>query len=537
MAVVPVPAVIEPSALAPRQTLTRPLRRSIFLLFSIIFMVGVALRFYHLSYLSLWSDETFSRFYYKIGLSFMWTDGLRSESSPPLYYMALGAWIRLFGASETALRSLSAAASSIAIVLVYGLAAELFDRKHGLLAAALFAVSATEIYYAQEARPYALLLIPLLVMLLACARCMRGPANHVDLAVYVVAATVSIYTHTTMFLLVASCGIVGLACLWQSRGTFGKRVVLGWVGANGCVGVLALPALIGMTNDAQLRQLAWIPPIDLHQIGAVASNTLAGTLTPGRFPGGIVAIMLTGVLAASIWRDAPERRTAVIALAIPGLYAALVVLVSVTVQPILLSRIFCWIGAPLCLIQARAMLARGRLRPVAIGAILGAAAIGLYYQFSVDAEAKEPWRESILAADTGLKQAELVVLAPNTDPSAVMYYAPGLTHVAMWSGEPLTPSELGIMPRLFGIPGITVDEIAHPINAGSQVVLIAKAADEEVLPRLLRQVRSPESRIDHRCIGGDGRPTGYPCGIAILCWRPSSGAAEQRFTPDAAATF
>jgi hypothetical protein len=350
---------------------------------------------------------------------------------------------------------------------------------------------------------------------------MRGSGNRLSLAGYVIAATVSIYTHTTMFLFVASCGIAGLACLWKSRATSESPRVLGWAGANFAVGILVLPALIGMTSASQLRQLSWIPPVDLHQIGAVVSNTIAGTLTPGRFPGGLLAITVAGVLAASIWRDRPERRAAFIGLAIPGFYAALAILVSVTVQPILLSRVLCWMGVPLCLIQARALLARGWLRPIAIGAIVGTTAIGLYYQFSVGAEAKEPWRQSVLSAKAELQQAELVVLAPDTDPAAIMYYAPGLSRVAMWSSEPLTPSELGIMPQLFGVAGITIDEIARRINAASRVVLIARASDKEALPQLLRLVASPERRIDRGCIGGDGRPTDYPCGIAILIWRPS----------------
>src|SRR5260221_8860153 len=87
-------------------------RASVFFLLSAITLVGICLRIYNLSFLSLWNDEAFSRYYYQTGLQFMWTEGLRSESSPPLYYMALGVWIQLFGSSETALRSLSVVSSS-----------------------------------------------------------------------------------------------------------------------------------------------------------------------------------------------------------------------------------------------------------------------------------------------------------------------------------------------------------------------------------------------------------------------------------------
>src|SRR5260221_8607602 len=100
-------------------------RASVFFLLSAITLVGICLRIYNISYLSLWNDEAFSRFYYQTGLQFMWTAGLRSETSPPLYYMALGAWIQFFGSNEAALRSLSVVNSSIAIPLVYVLVNEL----------------------------------------------------------------------------------------------------------------------------------------------------------------------------------------------------------------------------------------------------------------------------------------------------------------------------------------------------------------------------------------------------------------------------
>jgi uncharacterized membrane protein len=146
---VPVPDPGKMGLLARSAALPRILYHSDIVRLSIICVLGGSLRFYHISYLSLWSDEAFSRFYYQAGLHFMWTEGLHSESSPPLYYMALGAWIDCFGSSEAALRSLSAVASIIAIVLVYRLGSWLFDSKHGLLAAALFALSATDILRAR----------------------------------------------------------------------------------------------------------------------------------------------------------------------------------------------------------------------------------------------------------------------------------------------------------------------------------------------------------------------------------------------------
>ena len=79
------------------------------------------------------------------------------RSPPPLYYWLLNLWVRLFGLSENGLRSLSVFASAATVGLTYDLGRRLFGRVAGLLAAFLLAIAPFHIYYAQEARMYALL--------------------------------------------------------------------------------------------------------------------------------------------------------------------------------------------------------------------------------------------------------------------------------------------------------------------------------------------------------------------------------------------
>lgn len=461
----------------------------------------------------------------------MWTAGLQNESSPPLYYMAVGAWIHVFGSSEAALRSLSAVCSSLSILLVYALGKKLLGRGPGLVAAALFAASATQVYYAQEARPYALLLLPVVAVLIACVDYLRSSGRPLALLLYIVAATTSIYTHATMTLFVAACGSTVLVAACRAERHAAQPAVLRWIAANLCVTLFALPGLIGMLEHAEGGKLGWISPLNWHDIGAMVSNTVVGTLTPGHFPGGVLAIVMVCVLALAVWRRALPRHMGTIVLEIPGLYAALVILVSVSLQPIALSRIFCWVGVPLCLLQAHALAARGWLRPIAAVTIVGTACVALFYQLDTSPDVKEPWRQVLDSVEPELRQADLVVLGPDTDPAAVMYYAPALPHIAMWTSEPMSPAELGIMPRVFGIRGIVLAEILHRIDEGAPVVMIARATDEDALRQLLARVAPPTSREDRQCVGGDGKPTKYPCGIAVLAWEPEKSTADRAPKP------
>lgn len=75
----------------------------------------------------------------------------------PLYYALTYLWVKLFGHSITALRSIAVLCSLIALPLFYDLSHRLFNlRASAGLAMALMAVSPFHLIYSQEARPYSL---------------------------------------------------------------------------------------------------------------------------------------------------------------------------------------------------------------------------------------------------------------------------------------------------------------------------------------------------------------------------------------------
>ena len=505
----------------PPESSDSPVRRatrSHFAMLALILAGGIALRVFHLDHLSLWNDELFSRYYYETGLRFMWTQGLQSESSPPLYYMALGAWMQAFGATEAAMRALSVAASTGAIVLVYLLGREILNRQQALLAAALFAMSAVQIYYAQEARPYALLLLPVGLTLLCCARYLGEPGGVWNLAGYSAGAVLCIYTHATMVFFVAACGTAVLAAVASPQRVRSRGIPLGWIAANAVVALLVLPEIIGMLAHVKEDGLNWIPSPGLLTIGMTLSEIVVGPLTQVHFPGGELTVLLLGVLALAIWRHPPGGRAAMVMIAIPGLYAGAVLLVSLLVQPILLSRIFCWVGIPLCLLPAHALSVRSVLRPVVAVAVFAVIAIGLSDQLGATPDAKEPWRSVIRQIEPSLARADLVVLSPQTDPADLFYYAPKTHPVRMWS-EGLPPtSEDTALRQVFGISQITRQEIIAEIDRGARLVLILRAADGDFLKALLREVPEPRRRIERKC----GRYAENAC-ITVLSWQRDIG--------------
>jgi mannosyltransferase len=82
---------------------------------------------------------------------------LRHDGNPPLYYMMLHVWIRIFGASESATHSLSVVFGVVTVPLGMWAGWSLFGRRAGMMAAVLFAFSAFLTQYAQETRMYELM--------------------------------------------------------------------------------------------------------------------------------------------------------------------------------------------------------------------------------------------------------------------------------------------------------------------------------------------------------------------------------------------
>ncbi|GEM_PF-3874838 len=104
---------------------------------------------------SIWHDEAYSIYVSSQPISAL-PHLLARDNGAPLHYYLLHGWIQLFGDSETATRALSVLIGMAVVILLGSMAKTLFGRKGQLLALLLVAIGPLAVYYAQEARPYAL---------------------------------------------------------------------------------------------------------------------------------------------------------------------------------------------------------------------------------------------------------------------------------------------------------------------------------------------------------------------------------------------
>lgn len=204
-------------------------------------MLAAALRLPFLDGSSLWFDETYTAGVVDAGgLGAVWDRIGATESTPPLFYLLTWGWARSAGDSgEATLRTVSALASIAATPVAYLALRRLVGRVPALCAAAIVAVSPVLVWFALDARSYALLALCSLLSIWAFGALLERLSTG-RLALWALAAAATIWTHYYGgFLVLAEV----LALLWLRPAALRATVL-----AAGAVLVALLP-LVAMVRE------------------------------------------------------------------------------------------------------------------------------------------------------------------------------------------------------------------------------------------------------------------------------------------------
>jgi len=386
-----------------------------------LLLLGVALRSYRLDAQSLWYDEGNSARLAERSVRLI-IEGAAGDIHPPLYYLLLKLWRTGFGESEAALRALSVAFSALTIPFAY-LIGRSFSRRTGWLAALLLAGMPFAVYYAQEARMYALLAFCAAVSTWAIAPlAARSLTPSLGIA-YVLATAAGLWTHYAYpFVILAQAAALGL---WLIR-----RWDLARLAHYAALNAVALGLYLPWLPIA-LRQAAnWGVARPAYALGdalaEVCRTLIVGTTLPPAGAGLPLALFgaAVGVGLFSADRLALDRRALMGALlALPAaLLLGLGIYREAYLKFLLVSVL------PLCVLAARgcdrlATLAGQWLRrpdwaaPIALGftmSLLASVAPSLDNLYHNPAYARDDYRgiRRLIAADRRPSDAVLF-LAPN----------------------------------------------------------------------------------------------------------------------------
>jgi uncharacterized membrane protein len=131
----------------------------------------------------------------------------KSPEHAPLYFLLARFWRESFGSSVAATRSLSIVFNLLAFLCLYWLCLELFKSPAvGWMAIALFSVSPFYIAYAQEARPYSLWTVTILLSNVALLRAIRLD-NRNSWLFYSFTSILGFYTSLFSFLIAFGQGL------------------------------------------------------------------------------------------------------------------------------------------------------------------------------------------------------------------------------------------------------------------------------------------------------------------------------------------
>lgn len=232
-------------------------------------ILGLGLASYRLGTKSMGLDEAVSADHARLGLNGLWTVISRDDPNMGLYYVLLHCWVRVFGYSEAAVRSMTVALAGLAVPVTVLLGKRLFGRTAGLVAGLLLALGPFFVQYEQTARSYALVVLLVVLSSYFFVAELEKPSR-VTRVGYVLASTLAIYTHyfAGLVLLVQLLTLLAV----KGRGAFTR----GWLTAAVAVAVLCAPEAV-FALRAGTGNVSWIREPALSSLVKLPSGLAGGS--------------------------------------------------------------------------------------------------------------------------------------------------------------------------------------------------------------------------------------------------------------------
>jgi mannosyltransferase len=357
-----------------------------------------------------------------------------SESAPPLYYALAWLWTQVTGTGEFGLRSLSALAGVATVPAAYLLGVALKDRRVGLAAAALVAVNPMLVWYSQEARGYALLVLATTVSALFFVRALDSGGRR-DFIGWGIASGLALATH---YFAVFPIAVEALWLLHRRRGaaTRGLVIVAGF-------GLLLAPLVI---HQMSYGHAEWIGNHTLgHRLwetaGAFAVGETGDIISRPERPLlaliPVLAILAAlGLVAARGERRDRRRAGLMLAIATATVAIPLALALPAPSKDYVLARNLLPALVPLLVAVAIGLtLGRARRAGLAIGALLFVYSLGFTVAASVSPSLQRPDWEAV-AAELGEPSAPRAMVTWALGEASLRYYlSTGSIQVVPADGE------------------------------------------------------------------------------------------------------
>lgn len=488
----------------------------------LVVLLALALRVYRLDDESLWLDEGFSIRVALMPFREMFVT-VMYDQHPPLHFLVLREWMAAFGDSAVSARFPSVLANTAATFYLFLIGRDLFSARIGLIAALFFAVSSHNIWYAQDARMYALLSLTGIASIYHCLRALET-GTALDIGLYILSTVLCFYTQLySIFTMAFHSFMFLLYLLYNKEET--KLGVGKWIMIQLAIAALCLPWVL-VVLKLQLPQYfgrhARQPGLyDLARSFVNFSDTpykaplylALGAIACFVGAGGRPAPAGAGEPVAPAWRRVPAGLADYRVVLVLGWIASTTLVpfaLSHTVFSIYQLRAQIVSTAGLYLLAALGVMAFGhRLwRIGAVGAVLVASAFAIRHDYEV--VHKIPWNRIAALVESRARPGDLVLVNPGLELDNIYAYYGKRTDLRKL---PFPADDLSMKGERALYPADT-DALLKTVQDADTVWLICRCLPDSQAERILdRPLRAHfqsrevfEFEVGEQVIRYSGRP-------------------------------
>jgi hypothetical protein len=287
----------------------------------VVILLAFAVRVHLLGAQSFWHDEGNSYVQATRSFSDIASSAAR-DIHPPGYYWLLAVWRALTGDTEFALRAFSTLASTLTVAFAFALGKRLYGTMAGMAAALCVALNTFSIYYAQEARMYALLGLWAAAGIWALVRFfvnrtgaedaetirLTAQAQRKATLLLALVNAAGLWTHYAYPLVMLAQGVMALvwfiSAFFRGRGSAHQTLVWRVLGYYVAANLLTIALYVPWLSTAVDRLLTWPntgAPIPIEQALAIIFGWLSFGITyqaSSATFGIVIFIILFGLLLA-----------------------------------------------------------------------------------------------------------------------------------------------------------------------------------------------------------------------------------------------
>jgi mannosyltransferase len=385
-----------------------------------VVLLAAALRFSTLGVQSLWLDEAFTVDVVRRSFGGMFSAIANTEGTPPLYYCVAWLWSKLFGTGAWGVRSLSALLGTAAIPVAYAAGRELVSERAGLITALLVAVNPWLVWYSQEARSYALLVLLGAAALYYFARALHHGSRR-DVVLWAALSALALLTHYFAVFL-AGAEATWLAVAFRRRGRPLADLAVSAAGIA-AVGAALTPLALDQRSGGRQAFITHFPRGT--RVSDLPKHMLAGELggpVHGFVPAAGVFVVIAACLVLT--RAAPrERDGALTALALAAAAVAVPLVMSFTKWDYFFARNLIELTVPVLIFTAGG-LAAARAGWIGPAALAGLCAVWMTVNIAVPLDSKlqrDDWRGAVKAMGQA-GAARVVVTTPDFQGTPLALY-------------------------------------------------------------------------------------------------------------------